>query len=140
MPAIHPPSVRTLDEPSLEAIVELMFLAAFADGEFSDQERQHFMRSVESLTDRRMSQSTLDDLVRRVVAGLQAEGRAARLASVKERLPSPLSRKVALSLAIQVVVSDGIIRTSEREMLIEVADTLEIARDVVADLVAKLSS
>lgn len=127
------------DEPNMDAIIELMFLAAFADGEFSDDEQQHFMRSVESLTDRRLHPGTLDELVRRVVVDLQVEGRAARLASVKARLPTAASRKVGLSMAIQVVASDGIIRTSERELVFEVAEVLEIDRNVAADLVVKLS-
>jgi tellurite resistance protein len=140
MPANDPPSMRMKDEPNMEAIVELMFLAAFADGEFSDDERRHFMRSVESLTDRQLHPGTLDEIVRRAVAELQVEGRAARIASVRARLPSAAGRKVALSLAIQVVVADGIIRTSERELLNEIADALEIDRDEAADLVVKLSS
>jgi uncharacterized tellurite resistance protein B-like protein len=140
MPASVPPSLRTIEQPNMEAIIELMFLAAFADGEFSEEEKHHFYRSVESLTDRELPQSTLDELVQRVVAGLQAEGRAARLASVKKRLASPATRKVALSMAIQVVASDGIIRTSERELLFEVAEALEIDQDEAANLVVRLSS
>ena len=137
---MSPPPLKTLDEPNLEALVELMFLAAFADGEFSQEEKVHFARSVESLTDRRIPQSTMDGLIHTVVTQLQQEGRAARLASLKERLPSPQARKVAFSLAAQVVVADGIVRTSERELLLDVAAALEIEQTEAADVVRRLAA
>lgn len=140
MPLMSPPPLRTLDEPNLEALVELMFLAAFADGEFSQEEKVHFARSVESLTDRRIPQSTMDELIHTVVTQLQQEGRAARLASLKERLPSPQARKVAFSLAAQVVVADGVVRTSERELLLDVAAALEIEQTEAADVVRRLAA
>jgi tellurite resistance protein len=46
---------------------------------------------------------------------------------------------VALSLAIQVTAADGIIRTSERELIMDTADALEIDRDEAANLVLKLA-
>ncbi|MGK3987986.1 tellurite resistance TerB family protein [Sorangium sp. So ce136] len=137
---MSPPPLKTLDEPNLEALVELMFLAAFADGEFSQEEKVHFARSVESLTDRRIPQSTMDELIHTVVTQLQQEGRAARLASLKERLPSPQARKVAFSLAAQVVVADGVVRTSERELLLDVAAALEIEQTEAADVVRRLAA
>lgn len=140
MPAMNPPPVRAVDEPNLEPLVELMFLAAFADGEFSEEERRHFTRSVESLTDRRLSQNTLDELVERVVGQLQREGRAARLAAVKDRLESPSARKVAFSLAAQVVVADGIIKPSEHQLLLDVAEALEIDRAEALGLVKQLAA
>lgn len=137
---MSPPPLKTLDEPNLEALIELMFLAAFADGEFSQEEKLHFFRSVESLTDRRIPQSTMDELIKTVVAQLQKEGRAARLASLKERLPSPQARKVAFSLAAQVVVADGIVRTSERELLLDVAAALELDQTEAAEVVRRLAA
>ena len=116
-----------------------MVLAAAADGEFSEQERRHFLSSVESLTDRRLS-GGLDPLVGRIEAALRSEGREARLAAVKERLPTPALRKAAFSMAAQVTAADGIIRTSEREWLMELADALEIDRDQAADLVAQIAT
>jgi uncharacterized tellurite resistance protein B-like protein len=132
--------VRELSDPKLEALVEMMFLAASADGEFSDTERDHFKRSIESLTDGRLSGPRLDELLSKAKTDLDGAGRSARLGSVKERLPDAGARKVALSLAIQVAASDGIIRTSERELILETAEALEIDRNEAADLVKKLSS
>jgi tellurite resistance protein len=132
--------VQGLSNAKLEALVEMMFLAASADGDFSDVERAHFLQSLESLTDGRLAKADLEGLLRRAQIDLELSGREVRLSAVKERLPEPGARKVALSLAIQVTAADGIIRTSERELILETAEALEIDRDEAADLVIKLSS
>jgi tellurite resistance protein len=129
--------VQALGDAKLEALVEVMLLAASADGDFSDIERTHFLNSVESLTDGRIAHARLETLVSEASSALEREGRPARLASVKARLPEAGARRVALSLAIQVTAADGIIRTSERELILETAEALEIDRDVAADLVSK---
>jgi len=131
--------VQGLSDPKLEALVEMMFLAASADGDFSDVERRHFLQSLESLTDGRLNKASLEGLLDRAKKDLDASSRGVRLSAVKERLPEPGARKVALSLAIQVTAADGIIRTSERELILETAEALEIDRDEAADLVVKLS-
>jgi tellurite resistance protein len=131
--------LQALGEAKLEALVEVMFLAASADGEFSVIERAHFLKSVESLTDGRILTARLQVLVDEAGTALDRDGREARLSSVKSRLPDTGSRRVALSLAIQVTAADGIIRTSERELILEAADALEITRDEAADLVKKLT-
>ena len=124
-----------MDGSRLEAVVELMYLAAAADDEFSDEERAHFKASVESLTDRRIDD--LDGLVARVVAALEAEGREARLASVKERLPEPRLREVALQMAIRLMAVDGVVRTAERGLILEAAEVLEIDGGRAADMVTR---
>ena len=131
--------MRALGDAKLEALVEVMLLAASADGDFSDVERAHFVKSVESLTDGRIAIERLETLVNEARSALEREGREARLADVKARLPEPSARRVALALAIQVTAADGIIRTSERELILETAEALEIDRDDAANLVSKLS-
>ncbi len=126
--------------PVLTAIVEILFLAAFADGEFSDDERAHFKSSVESLTDRQLAGAKFDALVAQLEQALEAEGRPARLAAVRARLPDERQRKVALQMAIRLTATDGIIRTSEREMILEAAEALGIDGDVAADLVARVGT
>ena len=130
--------LQALGDAKLEALVEVMFLAAAADGDFSDVERTHFVKSVESLTDGRLPKARLEILVNEARDALERDGREARLADVKTRLPDAGSRRVALSLAIQVTAADGIIRTSERELILETAEALEIDRDDAANLVSKL--
>jgi uncharacterized tellurite resistance protein B-like protein len=139
MSGIDARAVMGLPDSKLEALVELMFLAASADGDFSAVERAHFLNSVESLTSGRLTKATLEGLIDRAKRDLDSGGRQARLSAVKERLPEAPARKVALSLAIQVTAADGIIRTSERELIMETADALEIDRGEAADLVRKLA-
>src|SRR3954471_21598116 len=103
--SFHPPSIQDVEAPELEAIVEVMFLAAFADGDFGDEERAHFLKSIESLTDRTLTGETLGHLVSRIHGETTAEGRPARLASIKQRLTDPGARKAALALAIQVTAA-----------------------------------
>ena len=131
--------LQALGEAKLEALVEAMFLAATADGEFSPVERAHFLKSVESLTDGRLPTARLAALVAEAGEALEREGRKARLLSVKSRLPDAGARRVALSLAIQVAAADGVIRTSERELILETAEVLEIDRNEAATLVNTLS-
>ncbi len=134
MPSV-PPSLSGFDAPRLEAIVELLYLAASADDEFSDEERAHFRTSVESLTDRKIDD--LDALVAKIEVAVESEGREARLATVKERLPEPKMRHAALAMAIRLMAVDGVVRTAERELILAAADALEIDGDVAADLVSR---
>ena len=132
-------AAKGLPRPKLEALIEMMFLAASADGEFSSEERAQFAQSVEALTDGALDAAALEQLLTRAKADLDASDRAARLQSVKERLPEADARKVALGLAIQVTAADGIIRTSERELIMETAEALEIDTGEAADLVKSLA-
>ena len=132
----HPPPIKDFEGPALEAVIETMFLAAFADGDFGDEERAELTKSVASLTSR-LSGEALERLVERITQDLAAQGREARLATVKARLPDLGARKAALALAIQLTAADGIIRTSERELILEAAEALDVERDAAADLVAK---
>lgn len=131
--------LRSFDDPKLEAIIETMFLAAYADGEFSDVERVHFAKSVESLTDGRLGGAKFEALVDRVIQALAAGTRDGRLEDIRQRLPEAGARKVALTLAVQLMAADGIVRTSERELIMEMADALAIDRDDAADIVAKVA-
>ncbi|MGZ3449062.1 MAG: tellurite resistance TerB family protein [Polyangiales bacterium] len=138
-PPVTPPPVTAKNDqaPSLEAIVELLYLAASADDEFSDDERAHFKSSVESLTDRKVDD--LDALVAKVEAAAKAEGVEARLASVKARLPDVRARETALAMAIRLTAIDGIVRTSEREWILSAAEALDIDTNKAADMVARAS-
>jgi uncharacterized tellurite resistance protein B-like protein len=132
--------ISGLGEEKLFALVEMMFLAASADGEFSESEHQYFVEGIENLTDRRLGRPKLEELLSRAKGDLAAHGREARLKDVKSRLSDARARKVALALAIQVTAADGIIRTSERELILETAEALEIDRDEAANMVRDLVS
>lgn len=134
-----PAFVRDLSDEKVEALVEIMYLAAAADGVLSDAERARFDEAAERLTSRVISGAHLEQLVARAHADLEAAGRSARLEAVKARLPDLDARKLALALAIQITAVDGIIRTSERELILETARALEIDGDTAADMVRDLT-
>ena len=139
MTALDLSAIKELPPPKLEALVEMMYLAAAADGEFSDIEQEHFKKSVQSLTDDRIKGHELEQLIDKAKKDLADNGMDKCIESVKERLPETGARKVALALAIQVAAADGIIRTSERELILETAEVLGIAGDEAADMVSDLT-
>lgn len=139
MSGIDGSGISGLSDAKLEALVEMMYLAAAADGEFSEVERRNFVSNLESLTDGRLDRPKLEALLAQAARDLESSGRDARLSSVKERLPERGARRVALALAVQVMAADGIIRTSERELIMETADLLEIDADDAANLVRSVS-
>jgi uncharacterized tellurite resistance protein B-like protein len=139
MPNTDPAFVRDLGDEKVEALVEMMFLAASADGELGNEERKLFLKSAENLTSKLITGDKLEAVLARAKKQLDESGREARLAAVKDRLPDPTARKLALSLAIQVTAADGIVRTSERELIMETAEALGIDGDTAADMVADLA-
>lgn len=128
-------NLTSFDASKLEAMVETMFLAAHADGEFSDEERVHFTNTVQTLTDGRFAGPVLEALLARIQKAIADEGQEARLRAVRDRLPAGQPREIALELAIKLMAADGLIRTSERELILDAAEALEIDRDRAADLV-----
>ena len=129
-----------LEGPQLEALIDTMVLAAAADGQISDDE-QHELAG--RLTDLATATAHAGALAGGALAGRIAathsrilggdEDRVLR--TIKEKLPAGDARKAALGLAIAVTAADGIIRTTEREIILELAESLEIDRDEAADLV-----
>lgn len=131
--------IREVNEAKLEALIETMYLAAQADGEFTAEERAHFVSSVQSLTERRLEGPKLDELVARLAREHQKNGRDEVLGSLKTRLGDERTRKLGLSMAIRMLASDGILRTSEREFIFDLALTLGIDHGAAADLVKEIA-
>ena len=117
---------RELDETKLEALVEVVYLAAFADGEFSETERAHFARSVEQLTEGRLRPPHLNEVVEGLRERLETAGREACVASIRERLTEPNLRWLAVMLAADMTGADGVIHPLEREMLLSLAAALDV--------------
>jgi tellurite resistance protein len=134
-----PAFVRDLADEKVEALVEMMFLAATADGELGREELDQFTKSAEELTSRLIAGEKLDALLARAKKELDAQGREARLLAVKARLPDPSARRLALTLAIRITAADGILRTSERELILETAAALDIDGHAAADLVREVT-
>jgi len=127
-------SAHTLEEPKVEALIEIMYLAAYADGSFAPEERAHFARSVQSLTDRKVTPAMLDQIVERLDSARKAAGTAALIAGARATLGSPSACRVALSLAIGVIMADGTVTDGERAMLYEIGTALGVERSVTENL------
>lgn len=134
-----PANTDHLDDQGLEALLELMFLAAQADGEFTADERKLFSKTAAEITHGKRSQEQIETLMLRLEEDFFSYGRESRLKTIGGILTSPEDRRTGLKLAIHMVSEDGIIRTSERELLLEVAEALEIDASEAADLVAAAS-
>jgi tellurite resistance protein len=134
-----PAFVRDLGDEKIEALIEIMYLAATADGDLGPAEHARFVQSAEQLTSRLLTGPKIEALIQRARADVGASDRTARLAAVKARLPEMDARKLALALAIQITAADGIIRTSERELILETAAALDVDGDTAADMVRDLT-
>ena len=126
---------RNLDAPKLEALVEVMYLAAFADGEFSAVERARFGRSIDRLTEGRFSTAQFEQVLSTLQDRLAKSGRQACVDSIRERLTEPSLRWLAVLLATDITAADGIIHDSEREMLFELAASLGVDKLETEELV-----
>ncbi|MBW2528516.1 MAG: hypothetical protein JRI23_30355 [Deltaproteobacteria bacterium] len=141
-PAEH---FEAIEIDQLETLVEVMYLAADADGEFDTAEQRDLASSIREVAkgtkhEEALSGDRLEGLLDRLAHELSVEGRDARLAAVKQRLPELAHRKAAFGLSVRVTAADGIVRTSEREFIMDLATALEIDRDEAADLVRQITT
>ena len=128
-----------LDDKTLHALIEVMYLAAMADEEVTTEERERFAESIGAMTGGRLSGESVSMLTESIGKELQASSLSARMESISQQLRDPTTRTLAFSLAVRVVAADAILRTSERELLFELTEGLELSRDDAADLVKKIA-
>lgn len=129
---------RLLDDEKLDAVVEAVYLAAFADGVFSERERQHFAESLALLTDGRVDEVRLEAVQARVASKLESRGRAECIESIASRLDSETLRHVAFVLALDMAAADGGVLPEERRFLEELAAGLGLQRDEAGAMIADL--
>jgi tellurite resistance protein len=130
--------VRTIDDDKLDAMVEAVYLAACADGVFSDVERQHFAESLALLTGGRVDDDRVESVRQRVAANVASQGRSSCIESIARRLDSDILRHVAFVLALDMVAADGRVLPSERRFLQELAVGLGISTDEAGEIMADI--
>ncbi len=128
----------------LDAIVDTMVLAADSDGELGDDEQRALVDNITKLaagTDHAeaLSGAMLTAKIRAARQQISDGDRDGLIVSVKQRLRDDDARRAALGLAIVVTNADGIVRTSERELIMELAEALDVDRDEAADLVRDIT-
>ncbi len=126
--------IQQLTDTQTNALIDVMVLAAEADGDVSSEELAELARNISRVTNGAVSREQAQAGVDTARAALAASDRSARLRRVREAL-APAQRRHALLLAIQVIGADGRIRTSERELILQMAEALEIDGETAADLV-----
>ena len=129
-----------LDAPQLEALIDTMVLAAAADGQISDEEQTVLAARMSTFAAgtphaETLAAGALSGRIAATYSRILGDDQDRVVAAIKTKLPSLDQRKAAFGLAVTVTASDGIIRTSEREVILELAEALEIDRDDAADLV-----
>src|SRR5664279_1262234 len=128
-----------LNNDQIDALVELMLLAASADGELSIEEIDQLQKCLLEVDELWMTHIDLERRLREAHNRISGNERAQRLTTVKSTLSSINFRKAGLELAIRVMASDGIVRTSERELILETAEALDVDREVAADMVKAIA-
>ena len=128
-----------LNNQQIDSLVELMLLAATADGELSIEEIDQLQKCLLEADELWLTSIDLEKRISHAHERIHGAVRADRLAVVKRTLESLAARKAGLELAIRVMAADGIIRTSERELILETAEALEVDREVAADMVKAIA-
>ncbi len=124
-----------LKNDQIDSLIELMLLAASADGELSIEEIDQLQKSLLEVDELWITHIDLEKRLSEAHNRIQNAARAERLAAVKASLSAVDARKAGLELAIRVMAADGVIRTSERELILETAEALDVNRDAAADMV-----
>ena len=120
-----PPLSRDLAPGELEAVFEAMFLAAFADDDFSDEERERFAARVSELSGGDVAGESFDRLLATVTRELFTHGLEQRLSTLPGRLPDARRRQLALYAAAEAAGGDRLSR-SEASLLRRLGELFEL--------------
>lgn len=124
--------------PKVEALVEAMFLAATADGELASEEMLQFTATLGALTDKAFDGEAVAAMLETLTRRVREEGRQARLAAIAQRLPEPKTRETALILAAAITASDGDIKSTENDLLADLAEALLVEPGRASELISRV--
>jgi uncharacterized tellurite resistance protein B-like protein len=128
-----------LNNDQVDALIEVMLLAASADGELSIEEIDQLQKSLLEVNELWITHIDLERRLSEAHTRIAGAKRSERLAAAKAQLIALDARKAALELAIRVMASDSVVRTSERELILETAEALDIDRDDAANMVKAIA-
>jgi len=121
-----------LTEPETDALVEVLLLAALADGSLAQAESAVIKRALLSVDELWLNHIDLEKRMAKARVRIEAESQEARLTKLRTMLPWPEQRALALKLAIQIVEADGVVQSSERQLIMEAAQALGVRGDIAA--------
>jgi tellurite resistance protein len=110
------------------AVLEVLFLAAAADGRVTPEERDHLARVVRDLTAGGLSDDALGALLVRCFDGLEREGFHGRIVRAARTLDAD-QRGLAFALAAAVALGDGALVQDERAVLEDLARTFALPEE-----------
>jgi tellurite resistance protein len=122
-------SFNTLDIVKLEAFVELMFLAAYADGQVQPSEREVFKQQIVAGSSGQLREEVIELILRSIERALASGSREIRFEAIRRRLSDPRMRMSALQQAVAVLRADGDVGDDEVAFLLRAAHALEISDD-----------
>lgn len=117
-------SIASLEVDRLEAFIQMMFLAAYADGEVNDAERARFESEVMRASGGAIAPQLVRAIVDHVGVVISDEDRTRRLESLRARLPEERVRRGVLALAARIVLADDKLVAAERTFLDRAATAL----------------
>lgn len=129
-------SLASLEIDKIEALLEMMFLAAYADGEVSEAERAAFKAQILVGTEGQLQVAIVEMIMKQVEGALAHEGREERLASIRQRIPDERMRRAALEIAGRILRADGVLHIDEVAFLGRAADALELDQSVAREILA----
>src|SRR5690348_6541991 len=101
----------------LQAVVELMFLAAYTDGKVTPEERAAFRGQVIKGTHGKLNAKLVDEVLAFIEVDVSHADQEARLADIRDRLADARKRHAALVLAARVILADGVLALDEMVFL-----------------------
>lgn len=127
----------TLTDLEIDALVEVMLLAACADGVAANAETTVLKRSLHSVDEFWLNHVDLEERMANAKRRIESESRESRLLKLRTMLPWPEQRLLALKLAIRISAADGQIKPVERELILQAAEALGVEVELAAELVGQ---
>ncbi len=136
----HHEELLRLDEGQIEALLDVVALAIYADGVIAVEEIEVFEEVARELPGLRdLSETELDARLHRARGHLQAitdpASASASLTGIAERLGDAPAREAAFGLAALIALSDGAVVRSEKNVLNRLALAFEIPTDRLQSIV-----
>lgn len=121
----------------ISALVEAAYLVASADGRYSSDESERLIERVGALTEDKFGADALASMAEAARGRVDAEGIAARAASIAEALPDPDLRRATLLVASTIAWLDGGVGQKEGLALQNLARAFGIGIDELHKIMGK---
>jgi tellurite resistance protein len=129
-------SLASLELDKLEAVVELMFFAAYADGTIDPSERAIFEKNAVTATHGQLRPEIIRAVLRHFEITAKKEDRATRIEAIARKVTDPKVRHAVLALAVSVALADGTLAAEERAFIEQAGAAFGMPKEEVEGLLA----